>query len=224
MSFNTSNVASLSCIGSAPDAPKNWFDWLYNKIASPLIQIYRDPLVLDLAGAGLSVSALGQAGQTGSSTTYFDFNGMGVAERTAWIGAANGILVDDANANGRVDGAAELFGSATQDGFNVLESYDSNHDNVIDANDAHFGRLRVWRDLNGDGVVQDGEMQTLADAGVASISLARAASGAAIGDSSIGPRKDLNDAHARAGHNAAATGAVAPRALSFLAGEQEFCR
>ncbi|MEZ0172021.1 calcium-binding protein [Microvirga sp. TS319] len=84
-----------------------------------------------------------------------------------------GLLVIDDNANGRVDGAVELFGSATQDGFAVLETLDGNRDGVIDAQDAAFAKLRVWRDLNRNGALDEGELQTLAQAGIAAISLAR---------------------------------------------------
>jgi hypothetical protein len=46
-------------------------------------------------------------------------------------------------------------------------------DGVIDANDADFGKLRVWRDLNQNGASDEGELQSLDQAGVASISLNR---------------------------------------------------
>lgn len=39
--------------------------------------------------------------------------------------------------------------------------------------DARFTDLRVWRDLDQDGVTDAGELMTLAEAGVASISLTR---------------------------------------------------
>jgi hypothetical protein len=46
-------------------------------------------------------------------------------------------------------------------------------DGVVDAADARFGELRVWRDLNQNGVSDAGELQTLADAGITSIALTR---------------------------------------------------
>lgn len=76
-------------------------------------------------------------------------------------------------ANGAVDGAGEFFGSPTQDGFAVLESYDSNGDGRITAADAVFSKLHVWQDLDQDGVTDAGEMMTLTAAGIASISLTR---------------------------------------------------
>ena len=43
----------------------------------------------------------------------------------------------------------------------------------IDAADADFGKLRIWQDANGDGVSDPGELKTLAELGIASLSLTR---------------------------------------------------
>ncbi|MCK4164303.1 calcium-binding protein [Ralstonia pseudosolanacearum] len=45
-------------------------------------------------------------------------------------------------------------------------------DGIFDANDAQYANLRIWRDLNQDGISQANELQTLAEAGVTSIKLA----------------------------------------------------
>jgi hypothetical protein len=121
--------------------------------------------VLDLDGIELSALA--------GSTVHFDYDGDGLAERTGWVCADDGILVIDRNGNGAVDGGAELFGSTTQDGFAVLETFDSNGDGKIDASDTGFSELRVWRDLNQNGIADAGELQTMADVGISSISLTR---------------------------------------------------
>lgn len=49
---------------------------------------------------------------------------------------------------------------------------DGNQDGRLDENDWIWGQLLIWRDLDSDGMSDDGELQTLAQAGVASISLA----------------------------------------------------
>jgi len=90
------------------------------------------------------------------------------------------LLVMDRNHDGSIDNGGELFGdnsseangAKASDGFAALAALDSNHDGVIDARDAQFGQLQVWIDANGDGISQPGELETLAQAGVASISLA----------------------------------------------------
>jgi hypothetical protein len=65
----------------------------------------------------------------------------------------------------------ELFGSQTQDGFAVLETLDSNHDSRIDTLDQAFGDLKVWRDLNQNGVSEANELFTLGQMGITKISL-----------------------------------------------------
>jgi hypothetical protein len=67
----------------------------------------------------------------------------------------------------------ELFGQPVRDGYEVLETYDMFRDGVIDAKDAVFADLRIWRDLNQNGVTDTGELQTLTQAGITSIALIR---------------------------------------------------
>ena len=138
-------------------------------IGPVLKQIIRDPLVLDLDGDGVEVTSLL------GSEVHFDYDGDGFAERTAWVSPDDGILVHDINADGLVTSASELFGSPSQDGFEVLEVLDTNGDGRIDAQDEDFGELRVWQDLDGDGVSDPGELRTLDDAGIVAIELTRSA-------------------------------------------------
>ena len=56
-------------------------------------------------------------------------------------------------------------------GFDELAALDSNSDGVIDVNDAQFADLRIWQDLDQDGVSEAGELKTLAEAGIESIDL-----------------------------------------------------
>ncbi|MCA1492218.1 hypothetical protein I6F11_14935 [Ensifer sp. NBAIM29] len=142
-------------------------DAIFDQLVSPLLQFLRDPLILDLDGDGVELSSLTD------SNVHFDYDRDGFAEKTGWISADDGILVIDANSNGSVDDAGELFGSPSQDGFAVLETLDSNRDGKIDAEDDAFTQLRVWRDLDQDGVSDEGELMTLEEAGVTSISLVR---------------------------------------------------
>ena len=81
-----------------------------------------DPIVLDLSGSGVELTA--QAG----SNAYFDLYGNGFAVNTGWVGPETGILALDANGNGRIDDIAEVFGNATTDGFTALQSADDNGD------------------------------------------------------------------------------------------------
>ena len=131
------------------------------------------PLVLDLNANGITSTSLE------GSNAYFDYDGDGRRELTAWIEAEDGLLVVDNNNNGIVDTASELFGTYMQkadgsyatDGYDALRQYDSNGDNVVDANDEKFDTLQIWQDTNQNGKSEVGELKTLIDAGVSSLSL-----------------------------------------------------
>ena len=126
-----------------------------------------DPLTLDLDGDGIETIAA-------TSGVYFDHNADGIQTTSGWIKADDGLLVRDINGNGSIDTGRELFGDNTRlangqtaaQGFAALKDLDSNNDGKIDANDTAFGELKVWRDLNQDGISQTGELFTLADAGM----------------------------------------------------------
>lgn len=142
----------------------------------------RDPLIIDLDGNRNVVRELFD------STAYFDLDNDGFRERVAWSLANDGFLVRDLNGNGLIDNGTEMFGSgrAEQDGGSVqlrgtagfaeLATLDSNRDGLISADDTGFASLRVWVDANGDAVTDAGELKTLAELGLVSISLKTRAS------------------------------------------------
>lgn len=125
----------------------------------------QDPLVLDLDGDGIELTA------RSSVSPSFDLNDDGFAEQTGWIGKDDGLLARDLNANGTIDNVGELFGDATTSGFTALAALDSNTDGVINVSDSNFADLRVWRDADSDGKTDAGELKTLAEAGIVSINL-----------------------------------------------------
>lgn len=130
----------------------------------------RDPLVLDLDGDGVETSGPNDPG----SNVYFDATGAGVRVRTGWVKPDDAFLALDRNGNGLIDSGRELFGDSTPlsfggnaiDGFDALAQEDTNSDGWVDAADAHFADLRLWRDLNQNGVSDAGELFTLAEVGV----------------------------------------------------------
>ena len=109
----------------------------------------------------------------------FDIAGTGIKQSVGWVKADDGFLVLDRNGNGSIDSGTELFGDATRlangqkavDGFAALAELDANHDGRVDAADASFTSLRVWRDLNQDGVSQTAELATLASLGIAALNV-----------------------------------------------------
>jgi hypothetical protein len=102
---------------------------LFDQLSDLLHSLLSDPLVLDLDGDGIELTALD------SSTTLFDLDGDGFVERVGWVGAHDGLLFHDVNGNDIVDGVAELFGSANVDGLDELKGLDSNADGRIDGSD-----------------------------------------------------------------------------------------
>jgi Ca2+-binding RTX toxin-like protein len=135
-------------------------------------EVTRSPLILDLDGDG--VETIGT-----SAGVHFDHDANGFAESTGWVGKDDGLLVMDRNGNGQIDDGSELFGNNTgvssgekaANGFAALADLDSNHDGKIDASDAAFSQLRVWKDIDSNGVVSEGELLTLEQANVLSISV-----------------------------------------------------
>jgi Ca2+-binding RTX toxin-like protein len=124
-----------------------------------------DPIVLDLDGDGIELVSLEK------STVQFDLNADGFREQTGWVKGDDGILALDANRDGKINNINELFGDAVTDGFDELKTLDSNNDKIINASDIKFSQLRIWRDLNQNGITDVGELRTLLETGVKSISL-----------------------------------------------------
>ncbi|MGE0409905.1 MAG: hypothetical protein AB7P23_11675, partial [Amphiplicatus sp.] len=128
-----------------------------------------DPLVIDLDGDGLALVGAAESG------VLFDIDDDSFAENVGWFDADDGLLFRDLNSNDAVDGIAELFGDSSTDAFTDLASFDLNADDVIDAQDAVFADLQIWKDADSDGVTDAGEIFTLAALGITSISLATTA-------------------------------------------------
>ncbi len=142
------------------------------------------PLILDLDGDGVETTALVKGAYGG---VHFDLDAKGLAEQTGWVGADDGLLVRDLNGDDQISSGRELFGSDTllksgytaANGFEALReldtaggSYGNWGDGVVDSQDAGWASLRVWKDANGNGVTDAGELLTLDAAGVKSIQVA----------------------------------------------------
>ncbi len=184
--------------GKAFDAVSAISEFLLST-ADPLVKIIKyvmvDPLVLDLDGDGLEITPLSQGVQ-------FDGNGDTIRTNTSWIDADDGLLVLDRNGNGAIDSGRELFGDETlladgkkaAHGFAALAELDVGGaanatggagDGVFDAKDAQYTNVRIWRDLNQDGISQASEMQTLAQAGIASVKLTSIKTDTNYGDAQL---------------------------------------
>jgi hypothetical protein len=141
------------------------------------------PIILDLDGDGIEVNM--------GFSASFDFDGDGFREWTTWAAPSDAFLVIDLNADGtrgtgdgKIDQQKELvFGAWGPDGATDLQalaehrdangqrSFDTNGDGVLDASDSSFGEFRIWQDANQNGEVDEGELRTLASAGISQINL-----------------------------------------------------
>jgi hypothetical protein len=209
--FDTKIVWDVLQIGSGllgrlPFIP-TWPSMLFT--SAQKFRLVFDPLTLDLDGDGLET-----VGIDPNAPILFDHNTDGIKTGTGWVSADDGMLVMDRNGNGSIDTGQELFGDSTlksngqlaTDGFDALADLDSNGDGQISSADAQFASLRVWRDLNQDGISQSGELTTLAEQNIASLSTAQTANSQTLAnenqiadlgtytrtDGSIGTTGDIN--------------------------------
>ncbi len=135
------------------------------------------PVALDLNGDG----HIGVTGATSSyqkdanaklgHTVQFDMNGDGHKETMEWFnGSGDGILIDNRDGNAAHDmSGLRLFGDhagAFGNGYYKLETFDTNGDGKLSGKE--LSGIELWID-NGDAVVQDGEIQTLAQHGIDAI-------------------------------------------------------
>jgi len=145
-----------------------------------------DPLALDLDGDG--IETLGQ-----NDAVVFDHSGANRVNGTGWVKRDDGFLVLDRNDNGTIDNGGELFGIDTvmsngqkaKSGFQALADCDANFDGKIDANDAVFANLRVWQDADEDAVTDAGELKTLAELNIESISVTAVAQTVNLGNGNV---------------------------------------
>ena len=134
--------------------PRDGFNCTSDRNKYYSVWFIKSPLAVDLDGDGVETVNV-TAGET-----FFDHDGNGFAEQTAWIKGDDGLLVRDINGNGQIDDGSELFGDQTvlsngkkaANGFEALADLDSNQDGVFDGDDDAFGEVMVWQDLNQNGV------------------------------------------------------------------------
>lgn len=122
-------------------------------------------MVLDLDGDGIELYELG------THSTYFDLRNSGRAVLTGWVAPDDGLLVFDANENGWVDNASELFGSTDDDSFAIAQPSIRTMTSLLALLIQISSELKVWRDENSDGISQSAELHSLTSLGITEIDL-----------------------------------------------------
>jgi len=137
--------------------------------------IRNSPIIIDVNGDGFALTDAAHG-------VDFDFSGDGY-QRLAWTAQGSDDAFLTLPHNGKVASGFELFGNLTSqpetpnpNGFLALAEYDKpgqggNGDGSIDANDQVFSLLRLWQDANHNGISEEGELHTLPELDVESISL-----------------------------------------------------
>ncbi|MBX9777183.1 MAG: type I secretion C-terminal target domain-containing protein [Xanthobacteraceae bacterium] len=128
-----------------------------------------DPLILDLGASGIALSGVADG-------VSFDINADGLPDRMAWTVGEDGILALDVDGNGTIDNGTEIFSPSFAGGEHAgslaaLATLDDNADGLIDTGDSAYGSLKVWQDLDHDGVSDAGELTSLAALGITGINL-----------------------------------------------------
>ena len=143
------------------------------------------PIILDLDGGGVETLS------AGASNARFDMDGDGIGDDTSWFGRGEGLLFLDRDGNGTLSNAGEMSFTGDVDGarsdLEGLRAWDSNGDGQLSSADARFRDFKIWRDRDGDGVVDRREVMTLRQAGVRSLSLTGIANSGtyALGDTAV---------------------------------------
>jgi hypothetical protein len=131
------------------------------QVVSPIIFPLRGPAPLDaLLAPGRVVS--------------FDLAGNGVPARWPWVNSDAGFLVWDPENKQRIESGRQLFGSVSwwmfwRDGYQAMAALDDDGNGWLEGDE--LAGIAIWRDINGNGVCDPGEMISLRDAGILRISV-----------------------------------------------------
>ena len=127
------------------------------------------PVLLDLDGDGVELVALED------STAFYDIHGDGFRYHLSWVAPDDGLLAYDRDGDGWISERGEIsfvdYVEGARTDLEGLRHFDTNGDNVLDSADGEWRKFKVWQDLDQDGESDPGELRSLDEAGIRSISL-----------------------------------------------------
>jgi hypothetical protein len=105
----------------------------------------------------------------------FDADGSGVKRRWTWVSKDAGWLVYDPHATKVISSGLQLFGNVSfwlfwANGYEAMAALDDNHDGRLTGSE--LTGLAIWRDLNGNGIAEPGEVLSLTEWGISELSCA----------------------------------------------------
>jgi len=103
----------------------------------------------------------------------FDLDSSGMTKTWSWISKDAAWLVYDQKGDGKIESGLQLFGNSTflcfwENGYHALAALDVNGDGVL--RQSELTHLRLWRDINQNGISETGEVKTLDEYQIAEIS------------------------------------------------------
>ena len=109
------------------------------------------------------------------SDAHYDIRGDGSRYRVSWVSPDDGILAYDRDGDGVISRRDEIafvdYVEGAASDLEGLKYFDADGDNALTPKDAEWDSFRVWQDLDSDGVSDPGELRTLDEASIESISL-----------------------------------------------------
>ncbi|MCC8984000.1 tetratricopeptide repeat protein [Bradyrhizobium acaciae] len=126
------------------------------------------PIAVPLAD-GLTISDI----EAPDARVTFDVDGSGLGREWSWITSKAAWLVSDLKFDGKIDSGRQLFGNVTfwmfwTNGYAALAALDDDRDGILTGKE--LAGLALWRDANGDGVADPGEVKSLSAYGIVAIS------------------------------------------------------
>ncbi len=141
---------------------------LTSNVATVTINVIVPPIILDLQDDGIQlISPI-------ESQVSFTILGRDKPTTMGWVSGEDGILAIDLNGDRIINGLEEFtftHPNAQTDLEALRLRYDSNFDGILDMNDDDWLRFGLWQDQNENGLCEPGEFQSLAERGIAEISL-----------------------------------------------------